>query len=891
MPVALIKPATPCEHSLMARINQHFSGKKKPKAQKAKTAQRGKAVASTTVAVAVSSDEPPPTCPTLAVEHAKSGRAACRACEEKIAKGDLRFAVLCEAEPGSRYRGPVPRWYHKDCFIDGLENHPDVPLELIEAKWLTNITLLEPDEVKDIDDMFDEARKDKGLAKLPQNKRAKRAEDRAEVAATAALLSSEAENQAKLQAQSKAVWEVRDQLDANLTTADLVEFLDLNGLHTNGGRPKLLERAADAMYFGTLPACDICKETEWHYTREGYACHGDVDEWTKCNVVTQEPKFKKCKLTAAVKAIPVLGKTKWTAKQRIFPAPRPDTEVVAFTRKQPKVRLWKCCCQGSTQCLAFLANSLSALLAHCIFPCLTVTGFGFYQAKKAKSEASASTSKTLLVKGRCAVDDAVECGEAYTVVDDGKRSHLRRASRIHHPMVKERNSCLVDMSAGTVWNASMTLVDNKTGTNSFYKLQLLQHDASRAYYLFRAWGRVNTERGGSKLQSCHGLSQAKTAFQDLFQEKSGNVFGETPYQKVPNHFFPLDVQYAGTSGSKAGFGETSTLPKPVLELLRLIGDEKLMSNALLEMSIDTTKMPLGALSKRQLQEAYSVLTTISELLEADLSQSELELRLSSATNRFYTLVPHDFGEDRPPLIDSVVAIREKTALVETLIEMAVAMALLRGTDAETGASDPADALYARLHTKMQPLESSSDIHKMICKYIRNTHAATHRSYKLRVDEVFEIAREGEAERFQEKFSHVENRKLLWHGSRLTNFCGILSQGLRIAPPEAPVTGYMFNKGIYFADMCSKSANYCHASRNASTGLLLLAEVPLGESVVKTSADCNIRLPKGKDGRVTVPLGKATSADVSRTDLLYNEYIVYDESQVQLRYLVRCTFDF
>ena len=31
-------------------------------------------------------------------------------------------------------------------------------------------------------------------------------------------------------------------------------------------------------------------------------------------------------------------------------------------------------------------------------------------------------------------------------------------------------------------------------------------------------------------------------------------------------------------------------------------------------------------------------------------------------------------------------------------------------------------------------------------------------------------------------------------------CGILSQGLRIAPPEAPVTGYMFGKGVYFADM-------------------------------------------------------------------------------------------
>jgi len=52
---------------------------------------------------------------------------------------------------------------------------------------------------------------------------------------------------------------------------------------------------------------------------------------------------------------------------------------------------------------------------------------------------------------------------------------------------------------------------------------------------------------------------------------------------------------------------------------------------------------------------------------------------------------------------------------------------------------------------------------------------------------------------QEGFqSELGNRQLLWHGSRLTNWAGILSQGLRIAPPEAPSTGYMFGKGVYFA---------------------------------------------------------------------------------------------
>jgi len=48
---------------------------------------------------------------------------------------------------------------------------------------------------------------------------------------------------------------------------------------------------------------------------------------------------------------------------------------------------------------------------------------------------------------------------------------------------------------------------------------------------------------------------------------------------------------------------------------------------------------------------------------------------------------------------------------------------------------------------------------------------------------------------------------LWHGSRVTNFCGILSQGLRIAPPEAPMQGYAYGKGVYFSAQYNVSKAY------------------------------------------------------------------------------------
>ena len=39
---------------------------------------------------------------------------------------------------------------------------------------------------------------------------------------------------------------------------------------------------------------------------------------------------------------------------------------------------------------------------------------------------------------------------------------------------------------------------------------------------------------------------------------------------------------------------------------------------------------------------------------------------------------------------------------------------------------------------------------------------------------------------------------------------------------------MFGKGLYFADMVSKSANYCFATPDKPRGLAMLGEVALGK---------------------------------------------------------------
>ena len=54
----------------------------------------------------------------------------------------------------------------------------------------------------------------------------------------------------------------------------------------------------------------------------------------------------------------------------------------------------------------------------------------------------------------------------------------------------------------TLYNAVLGMVDIVKGTNSYYKLQVLESDSSDNYQLFRAWGRVGTKIGGKKLEVC-----------------------------------------------------------------------------------------------------------------------------------------------------------------------------------------------------------------------------------------------------------------------------------------------------------------------------------------------------------------------------------------------------
>ncbi|GAQ87205.1 poly(ADP-ribose) polymerase 1 [Klebsormidium nitens] len=475
-----------------------------------------------------------------------------------------------------------------------------------------------------------------------------------------------------------------------------------------------------------------------------------------------------------------------------------------------------------------------------------------------------------------------------------------------------------------VFDCMLNQTNVGANNNKFYVIQVLESDSGKSYSVWTRWGRVGVP-GQNKLQSGYDKEGAIREFEKKFFEKTKNYWSARhDFAAVPGKYTWLEMDYDGPEDeqdeklkalsekdkgkSKAPVKSAeSKLDSRVRELIELICNLDMMSQQMVEIGYDARKMPLGKLSKKTIMRGYEVLKKISAAME-----SKQNNKLAELSSEFYTVIPHDFGFKKMSdyVIKSPAMLKKKLEMVEALAEIELATKLLGG-DGEASDVHPADQNYDRLNCDLEPVDDDSEEAKMLRKYVQNTHGHTHSGYKLVVEQIFKVRRQSEEERYK-PYSDNHNRMLLWHGSRLTNWTGILSQGLRIAPPEAPVTGYMFGKGIYFADMVSKSANYCFTSATNPTGILALAEVALGDmyelleanyeagdmlengqmstkGIGKTAPDPaqDVLLPNG----AKVPLGTPKNTTNGRSYLQYNEFIVYKEAQACMRYLLKVKFQY
>ncbi|XP_061544406.1 protein mono-ADP-ribosyltransferase PARP3 isoform X2 [Phycodurus eques] len=443
--------------------------------------------------------------------------------------------------------------------------------------------------------------------------------------------------------------------------------------------------------------------------------------------------------------------------------------------------------------------------------------------------------------------------------------------------------------------------------NKFYVIQVIKK--ANEYYSWNRWGRVG-EVGQSKLNTFSDVDSAVRDFEKKFKDKTKNNWSDRMnFVSHSGKYTLIEVDGEEDAQVKVDIVDGTavevtknvlpcSLDAPTQALIKLIFSNDMFKEAMECMNLDVKKMPLGKLSKDQIKKGFEVLGHIKEALICKRGSSLEEL-----SSQFFTTIPHNFGRNRPPIIDNDEIVKRKREMLIVLADIELAQTLKAETEKaqeemiET-VPHPLDQDYNSLKCKLSLMRKGTKAFKIIETYLQQTkgHCQT------KIVNVWEVDRQNEGDRFQENDA-LENRRLLWHGTNIAVVAAILKSGLRVMPHSRGRVG----RGIYFASENFKSG--CYVGMSKHTGVMFLGEVALGKEYTITEDDSSLKkAPLGFNSvvarghmepdpskdifitlegkKVAVPQGKPIyQSQYSGSNFSSSEYLIYKESQCRLRYLL------
>ncbi|KAL0383594.1 UNVERIFIED_CONTAM: Poly [ADP-ribose] polymerase 1 [Sesamum calycinum] len=569
---------------------------------------------------AVMSNSSAPAVVECGIEVSQTSRATCRCCNLKISKGERVILEPCKLLHGKIPTSQVEKF-------SGWESLSDS-----DRATLISLVKKNPSTSKGTKVGHEEEREllqestSKGGAK---RKRASESDQKSKISKAGGNASSEKNSsssntknledertkasvlESQLEMQTRALWALKDELKKYVTTSELREMLEANEQDSRGSELDLRERCADGMLFGALAKCPMCSGS-LHYSSGMFRCGGYLSEWSKCSYSTTEPQRVKAKWKIPEETgNEYLLKEEWKNK-------------IEGAGGQVHMKIKK-----ETNCLVVcgvLDDSAAEMkkarrmkipivredyLVDCIKRQKKLP-FDLYRVETTERTHGMATVK---VKGQSAVHESSGLQDSGHILEDGK----------------------------SIYNTTLNMSDLSTGVNSYYILQVIQDDKSSDCYVFRKWGRVGNEKiGGNKLDEM-SKSDAIQEFKRLFLEKTGNSWesweDKKDFHKQPGRFYPLDIDYGVKDLSKKkqlNFSSSQLAPQ-LVELMKMLFNVETYRAAMMEFEINLSEMPLGKLSKSNIQKG-SRLTNFVGILSQGLRIAPPEAPATGYMVFFFSLL-------------------------------------------------------------------------------------------------------------------------------------------------------------------------------------------------------------------------------------------------------------
>lgn len=291
-------------------------------------------------------------------------------------------------------------------------------------------------------------------------------------------------------------------------------------------------------------------------------------------------------------------------------------------------------------------------------------------------------------------------------------------------------------------------------------------------------------------------------------------------------------------------------------------------------------------TRAQVEEAQILLDSLVNSIKKDLNIETFNKTLIE----LYTVIPRRMSHVKDHLIQQTDTLKE---IEEKLAEEQATLDVMRGQveiNEQQKEQQPQANTQAQTTNILETMGLTASLveNQSVIQMIKNMMGDD----KNKFSRAFEISNQQTGGQFAQFLGKAANKKttLFWHGSRNENWLSILNTGLVLRPANAVITGKMFGYGLYFADKFRKSLNYTSlygsfwARGNSNKAYLALYEVHTGTQL-------HIKHHEPWCGLLTEERLKARGKQYDSVfaeggaDLINNEYIVYNENQCTIKYLV------
>jgi poly [ADP-ribose] polymerase len=455
-----------------------------------------------------------------------------------------------------------------------------------------------------------------------------------------------------------------------------------------------------------------------------------------------------------------------------------------------------------------------------------------------------------------------------------------------------------------VKRAVLQVTDIANNNNKYYGIELHQAKGakSNAFRVFTHYGRTddletNPDAGAKECRYFDTVVEAQGEYDKIYKSKTAASKG---YKELSLASSKIGSQKArgGSSGAvddktlakmkgdenkPAPVKKESALSTSIQDLVKYIYAEA--TNALTttvnaKITANGIETPLGVLTVGQIEKGEEVLGEIHSIIG---TKKGTQAKLEQLSGEFYTAVPHRIGRTREAIASAVITDLTNIAAKQETLQLMKDMLAVNGDGANGGGNvlfnEVVDDQYNALGAELVALEKGSAEWQTWADHVVNSQV---KSKNIKIENVYKVKRPAEWDAFDTK---VGNDKMLFHGSRIQNWVGLLTRGILM--PKLVVSlgvnrtdaGWLGN-GIYFGDASCTSAFYTTPGKK-KTRFMAIARVGLGKKAEFTKITYGLNEPPaGFDSCHGLRNDKKNNSQFED-----DEYVIYRQNQQRLEYLV------